>query len=35
MVVVATPQGTLVCRREETDQVRRVSEAVRARRSQG
>jgi len=35
MVVVATPQGTLVCRREDTDQVRRVSEAVRARRSQG
>ena len=35
MVVVATPQGTLVCRREETDQVRRVTEAVRARRSQG
>jgi len=24
-----------VCRREETDQVRRVTEAVRARRSQG
>jgi mannose-1-phosphate guanylyltransferase len=31
MVVVATPQGTLVCRRQDTDQVRRVTEAVRAR----
>jgi mannose-1-phosphate guanylyltransferase len=35
MVVVATPQGTLVCRRQDTDQVRRVTEAVRARGSQG
>jgi mannose-1-phosphate guanylyltransferase len=33
MVVVATPQGTLVCRRQDTDQVRRVTEAVRARAS--
>jgi len=31
MVIVATPQGTLVCRRQDTDQVRRVTEAVRAR----
>jgi mannose-1-phosphate guanylyltransferase/mannose-6-phosphate isomerase len=31
MVVVATPNGTLVCRREDTEQVRRVTEAVRAR----
>lgn len=30
MVVVATRQGTLVCRRQDTEQVRRVSEAVRA-----
>ena len=30
MVVVATREGTLVCRRQDTDQVRRVSEAVRA-----
>ena len=35
MVVVATPQGTLVCRRQDTDQVRRVTEAVRASRSHG
>jgi mannose-1-phosphate guanylyltransferase/mannose-1-phosphate guanylyltransferase/mannose-6-phosphate isomerase len=35
MVVVATPQGTLVCRRQDTDQVRRVTEAVRARGSHG
>jgi mannose-1-phosphate guanylyltransferase len=35
MVVVATPQGTLVCRRQDTDQVRRVTEAVRARGRQG
>ncbi len=33
MVVVATRQGTLVCRRQDTEQVRRVTEAVRARRS--
>jgi mannose-1-phosphate guanylyltransferase len=33
MVVVATPQGTLVCRRQDTEQVRRVADAVRARRS--
>ena len=31
MVVVTTPQGTLVCRREDSEQVRRVTEAVRAR----
>ena len=31
MVVVATPNGTLVCRREDTEKVRRVTEAVRAR----
>lgn len=31
MVVVATPQGTLVCRREDSEQVRRVTEAMRAR----
>ena len=31
MVVVATPNGTLVCRRQDTEQVRRVTEAVRAR----
>ncbi len=31
MVVVTTPHGTLVCRREDSEQVRRVSEAVRAR----
>jgi mannose-1-phosphate guanylyltransferase len=30
MVVVATRLGTLVCRRQETEQVRRVTEAVRA-----
>jgi len=30
MVVVATPNGTLVCRRQDTEQVRRVTEAVRA-----
>src|SRR5262245_65658245 len=30
MVVVATPQGTLVCRRQDTELVRRVTEAVRA-----
>jgi len=35
MVVVATPQGTLVCRRQDTEQVRRVTEAVRARGSHG
>ncbi len=33
MVVVATRQGTLVCRRQDTEQVRRVTEAVRAHRS--
>jgi mannose-1-phosphate guanylyltransferase len=31
MVVVTTPNGTLVCRREDTERVRRVTEAVRAR----
>ena len=31
MVVVTTPQGTLVCRLQDTEQVRRVTEAVRAR----
>lgn len=31
MVVVTTPNGTLVCRREDSEQVRRVTEAVRAR----
>ncbi|MEQ1833984.1 MAG: sugar phosphate nucleotidyltransferase [Candidatus Eisenbacteria bacterium] len=31
MVVVTTPQGTLVCRVQDTEQVRRVTEAVRAR----
>ena len=31
MVVVSTPNGTLVCRRQDTEQVRRVAEAVRAR----
>ena len=31
MVVVATPQGTLVCRLADSEQVRRVTEAVRAR----
>jgi mannose-1-phosphate guanylyltransferase len=31
LVVVTTPQGTLVCRREDSEQVRRVAEAVRAR----
>lgn len=31
MVVVSTPQGTLVCRREDSEQVRRVTEAVRER----
>lgn len=31
MVVVTTPQGTLVCRIQDTEQVRRVTEAVRAR----
>lgn len=31
MVVVATPNGTLVCRRQDSEQVRRVTEAVRAR----
>ena len=31
MVVVATPQGTLVCRTQDSEQVRRVTEAVRAR----
>lgn len=35
MVVVATPNGTLVCRRQDTEQVRRVTEAVRARGSRG
>ena len=35
MVVVATPNGTLVCRRQDTEQVRRVAEAVRDFRSQG
>jgi mannose-1-phosphate guanylyltransferase len=35
MVVVATPQGTLVCRLADSDQVRRVTEAVRAHGSQG
>jgi mannose-1-phosphate guanylyltransferase len=35
MVVVATPHGTLVCRLADSDQVRRVTEAVRARGSQG
>ena len=35
MVVVATPHGTLVCRRQDTEQVRRVTEAVRARGSHG
>ena len=30
MVVVSTANGTLVCRRQDTEQVRRVSEAVRA-----
>jgi len=33
MVVVATREGTLVCRTQDTDDVRRVTEAVRARRS--
>jgi mannose-1-phosphate guanylyltransferase len=33
MVVVSTPNGTLVCRRQDTEQVRRVADAVRARRS--
>jgi mannose-1-phosphate guanylyltransferase len=32
MVVVATANGTLVCHRRDTEQVRRVTEAVRARR---
>jgi mannose-1-phosphate guanylyltransferase len=31
MVVVTTPHGTLVCRREDSEQVRRVTEAVRER----
>ena len=31
MVVVVTPQGTLVCRLADSEQVRRVTEAVRAR----
>ena len=31
MVVVATPHGTLVCRRQDSDQVRRVTERVLAR----
>ena len=31
MVVVATSAGTLVCRKQDTEQVRRVTEAVRAR----
>ncbi|HTR97551.1 MAG TPA: sugar phosphate nucleotidyltransferase [Candidatus Acidoferrales bacterium] len=31
MVVVATPNGTLACRIEDSDQVRRATEAVRAR----
>ena len=35
MVVVATPQGTLVCRLADSEQVRRVTEAVRARGGQG
>lgn len=35
MVVVATPQGTLVCRIADSEQVRRVTEAVRAQGSQG
>ena len=35
MVVVATPQGTLVCHVADGEQVRRVTEAVRARGSQG
>jgi mannose-1-phosphate guanylyltransferase len=35
MVVVATPNGTLVCRRQDTEQVRRVTEALRARERQG
>jgi len=35
MVVVATPQGTLVCRLADSDQVRRVTEAVRAHGGQG
>jgi hypothetical protein len=35
MVVVTTPHGTLVCRVTDSDQVRRVTEAVRARGSQG
>lgn len=30
MVVVTTPNGTLVCRRADSEQVRRVTEAVRA-----
>jgi mannose-1-phosphate guanylyltransferase len=33
MVVVATPNGTLVCRRQDTEQVRRVADAVRARKA--
>jgi mannose-1-phosphate guanylyltransferase/mannose-6-phosphate isomerase len=33
MVVVTTPQGTLVCRVQDSEQVRRVTEAVRARES--
>jgi len=33
MVVVSTPNGTLVCHRQDTEQVRRVTEAVRAGRS--
>jgi mannose-1-phosphate guanylyltransferase len=32
MIVVATPQGVLACRIEESEHVRKVSEAVRARR---
>lgn len=35
MVVVATPQGTLVCRLADSEQVRRVTEAVRAHGSHG
>lgn len=33
MIVVTTPQGTLVCRVQDSEQVRRVTEAVRARES--
>ena len=31
MAVVTTPHGTLVCRMQDTEQVRRVTEAVRER----